>query len=186
MNLAFNDFLLLFLSIVYANVCATYLAGWRDMVHESGRCRPYWLHVGWSVVSFLFVLMAWWGLWHDREVVSHSFLFFVLSMIGPILLYLLAGFLFPGVGSDDRPVSCKAYYFANAPRIFLVFVLLMVTASVTSKLFGQEALFDEKEWFRLIGIVVALLLVVSRRERVHVVLFGVMVVVLGVYLYLYV
>ena len=186
MNLAFNDFLLLFLSMVYANVCATYLAGWREMVHQRGRYRPYGLHLGWTVISFLFVLMAWWGLWQDREAVSQSFLFFVLSMLGPIQLYLLAAFLFPRPGPGDQAVGCKAYYYANTPRIFLMFSLFLFTAAVTGKLFGYESPLDGRDAFRAVSIAAALLLAANRSERVHVVLFGVMVVVLVAYLYFYV
>ena len=165
-KLDLSDFLIVFLSIIYGYIVTTFLHGWKEIIHTTNKTK-YWLHLGWTIFTFIFAVQAWWGLWPDRVLLSSNFLYFFSSLIVPIQLYFLSIFLLPSHDSVTE-ANLTDYFYNKNKIIFIFFGTLLVTMLINGKIYKNEMVITINDIFRITGIVIAFSLAFSKNQKWHI------------------
>ena len=153
------------MSIVLGLSLTQLLKGLAQMYRTHNRIRPYWLHTGWVVFLIFFSLMLWWLFWNYRSVEEWDFLRFVLYLSPMILFYFLTSIVIPD--PSDSVASYKEYYFSTRIGFFGTFAAVVVVAHAAGVIVRQLPLLDPTDGFRAALVVLSLIAMRSRSERVH-------------------
>ncbi|MFY0600988.1 MAG: hypothetical protein JXR03_15035 [Cyclobacteriaceae bacterium] len=143
------EHLTIFISVIYGYIIAVFLKGWAGLfkLREHAFSATQFL---WSLFSFVFLIVIWWGSWERTALITQSIFHFVVFLIIPFIIYLICVLLFPKEETD----SYSNHFFANKTLIFGLFALLLLFQICLSFLF-QESDKDEN-YLRLGGIALAL------------------------------
>lgn len=149
-------------SIVLSLGAASLLAGLRRIFAPG---RRYWVHGVWVATILFSHAVVWWSLWSYNLVEVWTLPTFLLVLLQPVLLYLLASLL---VGDEPATTESWHAHFFRVRTWFFVVRLLYVCAIIgaSSQLLGISLLHPA----RLIGATHLALSVVgigTSSERVH-------------------
>jgi hypothetical protein len=155
------EFLLVIMAIVLSLGIAELLGGVVRILR--GDLESSGLHVLWVVIVFQLQVQLAWGLWGLRTRESWRYPEFMLLLLGPVSLYLVAAVLFPSAGSERGDMHLL--------RRRRSFYLLLTSYLVITGLYGW-LLFDQG-WplmptilrFVMIGMMGTL--AVTERRAIH-------------------
>lgn len=162
------SYLAVLVSLVLALGLTRVLRGVGQIIQYREAIDTYWVHLVWVGVLFVFHVQFWWSLYDLRTVETWSFVGFLLVLVPPAVLYLMAVMHFPE-GMEDG-VDLKRYFFGHHRGFFLLFALAVASAVVVSLVASPREV--EGNVSRLLanqGAVVVLSLVASwtRSEVYH-------------------
>ena len=168
------DYLSVLLSIILGLGITQLLTGVGRLIQARDRVRVYWPALAWVGVLLLVHVQTWWTTFEMRERADWHFFAFLVVLLQPIVLYLLAALVLPDFGetgsADEEFVDLRANYFANA-RWFHGLGLVALVVSL-----GKDLALDGTlpEWRNVLAHVVFFALwgaaMITRRERYHAVL----------------
>ena len=114
-------------SIVLSLGAATLLGALRRVFAPN---RRYWVHAGWVCITLFMHAVAWWSLWSFSAVKSWTFLTFLLVLLQPGVLFLVASLL---VGDEPATTeSWHGHYFRVRKWFFsarAVYMIVFIAAS---------------------------------------------------------
>lgn len=143
--------------------------------------RIYWPTVAWVGLLLIFHILTWWTMFGFRDYREWNFLAFLIVLLQPIVLYLLAALILPDFTPESR-MDLKAVYYENAGWFFsLLVVLFCVSLLKDLALFGrlpEKANLAAHIIFMALGIGA----IVTRREWYHQLLIPVNVLLTGLYI----
>jgi hypothetical protein len=152
-------------SIVLSLGVATLLGALRRIFSPD---RRYWVHATWVVTTLFMHAIAWWSLWSFSAVESWTILSFLLVLLQPVVLFLVASLL---VGDEPATTaSWHGHYFRVRKWFFsarAVYMLAIIGAS------WQILDIDLMHPARLFGgshIALSLVGISTASERTHAVL----------------
>jgi hypothetical protein len=148
--------------------------GWLIVSRE--RVHLYWPTVAWVALLMVFHILTWWTMFGLRNYHEWNFFAFLIVLLQPIVLYLLAALILSDL------TDLKANYYANARWFFSLLVLLFCVSLLKDlALFGR---FPEKTnlaahvMFMVLGIAA----IGTQREWYHKLLIPVTVVLISAYI----
>ena len=115
----------------------------------------------WALFIFLYILNIWWSRWDLRNSVDWNFVQLLLSLTGPIILYIVAGLIFP------LKQPAKAHFYKQR-KVF--YSLLMVQFAIS---LSHELIIEKTSIFSLATIFIIILLgmstwaIMSKKDYVH-------------------
>ena len=115
------SFLAVLLSIVLGLAMTQVLQGFRGLILTRATVRMYWPCVLWAVLLLVIDVQAWWAMFGLRDHTGWTFLAFAVVLLQTVLMYLIAGLVFPDI-RDDRAVDLRAHYFDHARWFFSIAV----------------------------------------------------------------
>jgi len=148
--------------------------GWLIVSRES--VRLYWPTVAWVGLLLIFHILTWWTMFGLRNYREWNFLAFLIVLLQPIVLYLLAALILSNL------TDLKANYYANARWFFSLLVLLFCVSLLKDlALFGR---FPEKTNLaaHVIFMVLGTAAIGTQREWYHKLLVPMSVVLIGAYI----
>lgn len=100
------------------------LRNFADLMDRPAK-RVYWVHLGWALYVFLYVLHFWWWEFQLSLLNPWSFNVYMFITAYALLLYLLCAFTFPASMTDhpgyrEHYYSRKHWFFGLLALIFLV------------------------------------------------------------------
>jgi hypothetical protein len=114
-------YLSVLLSIVLGLAITQILQGFRGLVLTRATIRSYWPCVVWAVLLLVIDVQSWWAMYGLRNHEGWSFLAFAVVLIQTVVLYMLAGLVFPDI-DNDHPVDLRAHYYDHARWFFVLAV----------------------------------------------------------------
>ena len=153
------------MSIVLGLSVTQLLKGLAQLYRAHNRVRPYWLQTAWIVFLIFFSLMLWWLFWNYRSIEEWDFVRFVLYLTPMILFYFLTSIVIPD--PSDPVTSYRDYFFATRVGFFGTFAAVVVVAHAAGVIIRQLPLLDPSDPFRLALVVLAVIGMRSRSERVQ-------------------
>ncbi len=158
------DFLMVLDSIIIGLGLAEVLTGLGQLLRSRGGTRVYWVHAAFVALIFGTLLQHWWDAWGLRETGQLSFPGLLLFVSGPVLRFLLAYLAFPHsvAGSD-----LKEYYYRHAPVLWGLAALYLATTIVFRPIVMDWQILSPQNLLRALGLLLFLVLTVSKREAVH-------------------
>jgi len=109
------DYVTVLISIILGLGITQLVSGFADLIVHSKKIEVYLPHVLFSVLVFFLHIQEWWTLYDLRMHVWRLPLF-LLVLLYPINLFILAKILFPA--SFDFNTSLRAFYFDNCKKLF--------------------------------------------------------------------
>jgi len=123
------SYLAVLISIILGLGITQLLSGLGRLLQERRRVRLYWPTIVWVGLLLVLHVQTWWAMFGLRTLSSWSFLAFLLVLLQPVVLFLLAALLLPDSGSETAR-DLRANYFAHS-RWFFGLGVLLLAASLT-------------------------------------------------------
>jgi len=120
-------YLSVLISIVLGLAITELLQGARNVLLARGHVRLFGPTIAWAGLLLLIDTQAWWAMFGMRLRPAWTFADFVMVLLETILLYLLAGLLFPHI-RPELPIDLREHYFRHRGWFFGLAVLLLVVS----------------------------------------------------------
>ena len=160
------EFVMVLVSIVIGLAIGEFLAGALRILRADKLPRLYWVHLSWAVWILFQLIDHWlyrweyttidvgaWGVWHIA--------FF---LIPTLLLFLIAGLVFPG---NDNVGEVRSFYFQRRRVLFGSLIILNVLYSIESWTLAGYDFGFRGDILRGMSVLLLIALIVSKRPAVH-------------------
>lgn len=160
------SYLSVLLSIIIGLAVTQILQGFRARMLSHERVQRYWPTQVWAAILLIVCTQTWWAMFDLRNRTNWQFDDFMVLLAQTILIYLLAGLVFPDF-PDGRPVDLREHYFAQRRRIFAL-LLATVSISIARDLVLNHALPGRANLlFHAAYISLAIIGISTAREWIH-------------------
>ena len=155
------EYVMVLTSILVGLGIAELLGGIVGILRSGSKDKIYIPQMLWAFFIFLYILNIWWSRWDLRDSIEWNFIQLLLSLTGPIILYILAGLIFP----LNQPAKA---HFHKHKKVF--YLLLMVQFAISLM---HEIIIETTSIFSLATIFIVIMLgmitwaSISRKDYVH-------------------
>ena len=111
------SYLSVLLSIILGLAVTQILKGFRAILLSRTRVRIYWPVIGWAILLLLVNFQSWWAMFGMRARHDWTFPQFGIVLLQTIILYMLAGLVFPDL-FGDHIVDLKENFYAHRGWFF--------------------------------------------------------------------
>jgi hypothetical protein len=170
------SYLSVLLSIILGLAIAQVLQGYRSILLARGRVRHFAPVFIWSLLLLVIYAQAWWASFGLRDRPNWDFLSFTVILLEMVLLYMLAGLVFPDIHSEET--VDLADHFSKHRRPFFGFLIAMLTVSVLKDLVLDHKLPSPLNLtFHVVFVATAVVgfLFSGRRTQLGLALFGIVI-----------
>lgn len=171
-----GEYLSVLVSIIVGLGLSHLLGSVGKLLSRRSRVRVYGPAVAVAVMVFLGQVQFWWGSFDFGERIANNFFAFLIFLLTPILLYLIAVLALPELDQDDNgEVSLREHYYEARPWLYGLTALIPIVTAVRNAGFQDEPFWNEDRPFEIVFFVIALAGALTASERVHRVLPFVMI-----------
>lgn len=117
------EYLTIFGTFVYGYVAAQFFMGWGAMVYRRKKLTLSAEHLGWTILTFMLLIDIWWGSWLKGYNIAQNKLLFYLSMVSPLIFYLISTLLFPPFNLTENTNLNRYFERVRVPN-YVLFVVL--------------------------------------------------------------
>jgi hypothetical protein len=175
-------YLAVLISIVLGLGITNLLIGVALLVRRRHQVRLFWPAPFWISTLFLVHVQTWWAMFGLRSVVRWNFAAFLIVLLQPVLLFLMAALIAPDLADALEPIDTRAAYFHQARWFFGALLLaLVVSVSKDVVVYGRLPERDNLIAHAIFMMIAATGLLV-RREGVHKVLAPLGLLLISVYI----
>lgn len=141
-----SEHLVVLFSIVIGLGLTHFLSNLHRLLHPATHTKWHWLPVLWAANVFVSLVFWWWMMSFFGRLEDVPNIFgFVLILLGPVLLYLLAASVLPDVSPGDS-VDLRQYYFQNHRRYFGIGALYTLLLWVQVPAFNWQVPVSQHAW----------------------------------------
>lgn len=160
------SYLIVLVSIILGLGITRLLTGLGQQIEFRDRVRPYGPATTWAVVLLLVHVQTWWSMFELRAQAEWTFLMFLVVLLQPVTLYLLAALVLPTTSAGE-PVDLRARFLAQTRWFFGLFAVLLVI-SLSRDLVLRGALPEVPNVaFHAVFLALAVAGALTRREAFH-------------------
>jgi hypothetical protein len=160
------SYLSVLLSIVLGLAVTQLLGGFAAIIRARSRVKMYWPALVQMAVVFLLSLQIWWALFALHERVRWTFAAFLIVLLQPVTVYLMAAFITPDIPPQGE-VDLREQYFRET-RWFFGTIIVALLASLSKSLILAGSLPGNTDLAgHAIFAAVALTGFFSRNDTVH-------------------
>ena len=145
------EYLTVFISVVVGLAIVHLLSGVSLILDAREDERLDWIHGVWTANVFVTTLVVWWFNFGLTDVRVWTLPFFVNLVAYAVVLYLMAGLLYPVRGADV--IDFPAHFERNRPRFFLV-CLAFQAVDFFDAMLERNALGRDPSQLHMISLVV--------------------------------
>jgi hypothetical protein len=120
------EYLTIFASFIYGYVATQSFLGWGTMISHRKEIKFSYEHLLWTIMTFLLVIDIWWGSWLKGFHISSSRPYFYLSLLSPLIFYVLSTVQFPAL-ENYRGFDFRDYFNTTRKYNYSIFILLLVS-----------------------------------------------------------
>ncbi|UNK57448.1 hypothetical protein MNQ95_15185 [Pseudoxanthomonas daejeonensis] len=139
-----------------------------NLIENPKRKRIYWVHLGWALSMFLFLIHFWWWQFRLGHLVEWNFNLYLFVTLYALLLYLLCALVFSDSASEYP--DYREYFYARRQWFFGLLALAYAVDMVDTWIkgpayfhsFGNEFLVRNLAYIVLCGIAM-----LTRSPRFH-------------------
>jgi hypothetical protein len=134
------EYVIVLISVILGLGITTILTGFAELIKHTKPVRLYTPYIIWIILIFILHIQDWWLSYKLQSIKVWELHSFLLIIIYPICLYILAHLLFPS--SDETKTDSKTFFLERHPRIFIgaiILVLLSVMQNVVISVYGIES-----------------------------------------------
>jgi hypothetical protein len=159
------SYLSVLVSVILGLAVTQILKGFRGLVLSRARIKIYWPVIIWAALLLLVCFQNWWSMSGLRHRDNWTFLQFAVVLLNTILIYMVAGLVFPDFFGEQ--VDLKENFYAHRGWFFSLAALVIV-ASLCKPLVLDHQLADRTDLiFHAVFGVTFLIGALTRSERYH-------------------
>ena len=163
-----GEYLSVLVSIVIGLGLSHLLGSVGKLLSRRKRVQVYAPTVMAAMIVFLAHVQFWWGSFEFGRRIESNFFAFLVFLLTPILLYLIAVLVLPELDQDDSGmVSLRQHYYEARPWFYGLSALIPVATAVRNAGFQGDALWNQDRPFELAFFLIALAGALTASERVH-------------------
>jgi len=122
------SYLSVLISIILGLGVAHLLSGFAELIKRRDSLKLWWPTPLWMIITFLIHVQTWWALFALRAVEHWSFAAFLIMLLQPVALFMMASLITPRF-SGDAPHDLEQLYWREH-RWFFAFILAALAASL--------------------------------------------------------
>ncbi|HEY0778498.1 MAG TPA: hypothetical protein VGD56_11090 [Gemmatirosa sp.] len=162
------QYLTVLISIVLGLGITQLLTGIGRLAQARGRVRLYWPAALWVGLLFLVHVQSWWAIFALRDHRGWTFLAFLVVLMTPTSLYLMAALALPDIDvRSGESVDLRAHYYAQARWFFGAVELVILSSLLRPLVFEGRIPLDLDRGIQGAYLVLAGVAMVTRREAFH-------------------
>jgi hypothetical protein len=159
------EYVIVLISIILGLGITTILTGLAELIKHTRPVRLYTPYIIWIILIFVLHIQDWWYSYHLKSVDVWSLHFFLLIIIYPINLYILAHLLFPsGLTSE---FDSKQFYLDHHPRLFIGVITLVIISVVQNIVVFNLAIATQALQVVLLLVMAIMLIAKVKNSAVH-------------------
>jgi hypothetical protein len=147
------EYVSVFTAFIYGYVATRFFSGWGAMINFRHSIKFSKEHLFWTVLTFGLLIDIWWGSWIKGNFIHINHLYYI-SLLPPLLFYLVSVILFPPF-SDDHFLDLKKYFSNVRRKHYLLFLGLFATFLINDYFFKRS--FVNNFYLNFTAIVIALI-----------------------------
>jgi fumarate reductase subunit D len=168
MKLDAGEYLSVLVSIIVGLGLSHLLSSVGKLLSRRHRVRVYGPSVMSAILIFLAHIQFWWGSFDFGEQVQQNFFAFVIFLLTPVLLYLVAVLVLPELDQDDSGVvSLRDHYYEARPWYYGLAAAVPVATIIRNTAVQGEPFWNQDRPFELVFLVMMLVGALTASERVH-------------------
>lgn len=125
-------YLTTFISIILGLGITYLLTGFAALIRARHRLQMWWPTVLWMTTTFLIHVQTWWALFTLRSVQEWTFAAFLIVLLQPVALFMMAALIVPRVEAGED-VTLRSEYFREY-RWYFAALLVALLASLTKNI----------------------------------------------------
>ena len=162
-----TEYLTVFTAFIYGFVASRFFSGWGAMITKFDRIRFSKEHLAWTFLAFGLLMDFWTGSWQRESFISLNINYFILSLTLPLTFYIVVAVSFPNVKHEDR-IDLREFYHSHKKFIYGLMAFAIFSNGIIANLMEEsDFLHSNENFFRLIGIVLALSAAFSAKQLVE-------------------
>lgn len=162
-----RDYLTVLVSIIVGLGLSHLLVGVGRMVVARRLVRVYWASLAMTATVFLAHVQWWWSTIRSVEHLADNFFGFVLYLLAPVVLYLLAVLVLPDFDDLTEPVSLRDHYYANHRWFYGIGAMLPLLNALRNMILEGAPFWNEDRPFELSGFLLMLGGAVTGSPKYH-------------------
>lgn len=152
-----TEYLMVFVAIIFGYVGAEYFVGWGNLLRKRANIKIYWLHLLWTIFSFMMFITNWYGIWPRTEYITYNITYYFFALLPILIFYFINVILFPNFKEKEK-LDLKEYYTKNASWLFSLFALYFLFTIIAGYVYfndpGNKLVQNS---LRFLGVVLSLL-----------------------------
>jgi len=160
------EYVTVLISIILGLGITQIVTGVADLVHQQERVKIYWPHLLWVVIIFVLHIQEWWATFELRQFDSWRLPTFLLVVLYPINLFILARLLFP-LGLSNEVIDLREFYYANFKKIFGWAVILPLLSLINNIFIIGHSFQEEIIQLLVPFILLGIIRQKTQREMLH-------------------
>lgn len=176
------NYLAVLISIILGLGITQLLTGLGKLINSRANVRWYWPVAAWTGFLLLIHIQTWWAMFGLRNHKEWDFLAFLIVLLQPILLYLLAALVLPDVTAQTPMADLRANYYAHS-RWFFSLAISVVAVSLLRDVILEGKLPDSLNTsIQVLFFVLGAGAIITQREWYHKLLIPINALLYGVYI----
>jgi hypothetical protein len=161
------EYVIVLISIILGLGITTILTGVAELIKHTRPTSLYAPYIIWIAIVFVLHLQDWWLSYQYKSKEVWELHMFLLIILYPINLYILAHLLFPSQQSDD--FRTKDFYLDHYPRFFIAAILLGLLSTVQNIMMGFSFTSQAPKLI-VFAVLAGVVMSGSRNNALHIVL----------------
>jgi hypothetical protein len=172
------EYVIVLISVILGLGITTILTGVAELIKHTRSVGLYTPYIIWIVLIFVLHIQDWWISYKLKSVDVWTLHFFLLIVLYPINLYILAHLLFPASLSKD--FRSKDFYLEYYPRFFIGAITLVIISITQNLIVDGLPVFTQIPHFIVFVALLIMLITKSKNTTVHFFLSIILLVVMVV------
>jgi hypothetical protein len=159
------EYVTVLISIILGMGLTQIVAGLAQLIHRWNNTKLYLPHLILIILLFVIHIQEWWVTYEMRRYQYWRLPTFLVIILYPVNLYILARLLFPI--RWPREVDLKKFYFQNYRRIYLLIIISAFQSILDNVWLGGYHLSEQGAQFTLIALLSAVVIARKEYEWIH-------------------
>jgi hypothetical protein len=162
------EYAIVLVSIILGLGITTILTGVAELIKHTRPVKLYTPYIIWILLVFVLHIQEWWISYDLKAVEVWHLHFFLLIILYPINLYILAHLLFPAGLTQE--FNSKEFYLTHYPRLFYGAIILGVLSTIQNITYDGLSIVSQLPKLVVFSVLFAVALIKNKNSWVHMVL----------------
>ena len=159
------EYVIVLVSIILGLGITTILTGVAELIKHTKPVKLYTPYIIWIILVFVLHIQEWWISYDLKTVEVWRLHFFLLIILYPINLYILAHLLFPAGLSQE--FDSKQFYLAHYPRLFYGAIILGALSTIQNIAYDGLSFLSQLPKLVVFSVLLAVVLLKNKNSFVH-------------------
>jgi hypothetical protein len=159
------EYVIVLISIILGLGITTILTGIAELMKHTRPVTLFTPYIIWILLIFVLHVQEWWLSYQLISVKVWSLQFFLMIVLYPINLYILAHLLFPAGLSQE--FSSRAFFLEHFPRLFIGSITLVILSVIQNLTLHDELLLTQIPHLIILVVLSILVIQKNRSAIVH-------------------